>query len=264
MKSKNNRQKFPDISASELEALQRGDTPKDYSEHLGELRNRMFVLCALLMLFFGAAVYFNNYIIDLITTPLKEIAPDVSLKYDYMGESVLFKLKTAFAAALIALLPLVIIQAWGFIKPACEKKDRMFIRVLIFFGIILFYTGAFFSFSFITPFSIRLIEQFSLEEVESIINVSNYLHFLLTMILIFAVLFEMPVVISLLARLGIVTPRLLNRNRKFAVVVIWILAAMLTPPDIMTQMMIALPLMVLFELSVILSFFIVRKKKERP
>lgn len=252
-----------DTVTTELDALTRGDVEMDYTQHLEEMRRRLILVIAAVMLIFAGGIVFRSQILSFILAPLKDYA-GISLKYDFMGESIMVQLKASFMAALGAALPLAVHQIWAYVKPAVEKRDRMFIRILLLIAILFFYAGAFFCYTLIAPMSIRIIEQFAHSDIPNNINVSNYLQFLVTLILIFGAIFELPVVILLLTRLGIVTPRFLSRQRKYAIVLVWIMAALITPPDVLTQMMIAFPLMLLFEFSILLSRLVYKKPRVQP
>ncbi|MFW6366651.1 MAG: twin-arginine translocase subunit TatC [Spirochaetota bacterium] len=258
MTGENNR--YDTVPYEEAEAVSRGDLPMDYTAHLEELRRRLILVMCVLLLLFGGGIFMRSHIISLILAPLEMYGPGITLKYDYMGESIMVQLKAAFLAAAGIALPLAVHQIWAFVKPAVEKRHRIFIRVLLLFAILFFYAGAFFCYRFIAPMTVRIVEQFAHADIPNNINVTNYLQFLVTLVFIFGVIFELPVAVLLLTRLGIVTPKLLSIYRKYVIVAVWIIAALLTPPDVLTQMMIAIPLMVLFEFSVLLSRFIYHRR----
>ncbi|MDA3900826.1 MAG: twin-arginine translocase subunit TatC [Spirochaetes bacterium] len=241
----------------------RGDLPLDYSAHLGELRGRLLVTLSAIIIFFAIGLYFNSIIHDFLLLPIKNNLHVLQLKYDFMGESIVVQLKLALAAAITICLPLAVFQLWRFIRPAITPKNRMFIRIALFFALLLFYTGAIFCFHFIIPFTVRMIIQFAHAEVENIINMSNYFSFLLVLMTAIGVVFELPVIVALLTKLGVITPGLLIDKRKYAILAIWIFSAILTPPDILTQTIIAIPLMFLYELSLIISFLLYRKKNKK-
>jgi sec-independent protein translocase protein TatC len=245
-----------DLQEISSEEIERDDLPMDYIGHLDELRSRLIVVLVIIFLFFAGGMFIRSIIINALLEPLQRYGPELSLKYDYMGESILVQLKASFIAAIGLTIPVALFQIWSYIKPAIDKQHRMLIRIVLIFSVILFYTGAYFSYSFIAPATIQLIEQFSHKEIPNIINVTNYLHFLVTVIVILGILFELPVVIVLLTKLEIVTPKILNRYRPYAIVLIFILAAIITPPDILTQLMIAFPLILLFEISLILAWLV--------
>ncbi|HRX16195.1 MAG TPA: twin-arginine translocase subunit TatC [Spirochaetota bacterium] len=244
------------------EAELRGDTPISYSEHLGELRIRLFFVLIFIVIFFALGLYLNNYIHDFLIEPVKAYKNLFLLKYDIMGESIIIQLKLALGFSLSVCIPIAVFQFWRFIRPAISPQNRMFIRLSLLFAVALFYTGAVFCFIVIIPFTIDMIIKFAHIYVQTNINMSSYFGFLILLSASVGIVFELPVAVSILTKLGIISPTLLVSKRKYAIVSIWIFSALVTPQDILTQAILAIPLMLLYEFSIFVSFLIFRKRRQ--
>ena len=244
------------------EAELRGDPAISYSEHLGELRGRLLSVLIFTIIFFATGLYFNNFIYDVLIEPVKIYKDIFSLKYDIMGESIIVPLKLALAFSLAVCIPISVFHLWRFIRPAVTPCKRMFIRLSLFFAVVLFYTGAAFCFFIIIPFTLDMIVNFAHSYVKNNINMSSYFSFLILLSASVGIVFELPVAVSILTKLGIISPALLIKKRKYAIISIWIFSALVTPQDILTQAILAIPLMLLYEFSVFISFIIYRKKQK--
>jgi sec-independent protein translocase protein TatC len=160
--------------------------------------------------------------------------------------------------------PFIVYQIWAYVRPAISREKRGFYRRIIFFSILLFYTGAGVTFFFLMPFAIKVLEGFTPEGMQTMFSSTNYLHFTLFFCVMMGFIAEMPMVIMVLTKLGIVTPAFLVRKRKIAIVVIWIAAAIITPTtDVLNLTLVAIPLMLLYEVSIVLSKIIVIRARRR-
>jgi sec-independent protein translocase protein TatC len=231
-------------------------------EHLIELRSR--ILLVLLMLIIGtiASFAFSDYILQAFIDRFYEI---VSLPLNIFDpfEGFLLRLKISFIIALYVFFPLVIIQAWRFIKPAIDATNIFFYRMSIVLAFLLFYGGTLLSYFFIHPLFIQLVLQLAPKSMNKIINASIYLNQSIFICVSVGVLCELPVIIMILTNLGIITPQLLIKNRKYMIILCWLVAAILSPPDILTQILFAIPLMLLYEISIIISKLIILRKRKR-
>jgi len=173
------------------------------------------------------------------------------------------KMKISAAFALIILLPVIVFQIWRFISPAIETPDRSFSRLVIIFGAMLFYSGVLFVF-LILPSAIKVLLSFINPSMFGTIGANDYLHFIFFLSFVMGILFELPVLILILTRVGLITPQFLIRKRKYAFIIIWITAAIVTPgSDILAQTLIGVPLMLLYEISIVISkFSLIRKKRK--
>ncbi|MBI2915083.1 MAG: twin-arginine translocase subunit TatC [Firmicutes bacterium] len=220
-------------------------------EHLEELRRRLIVITAVLAATGGAAYYFTPSILARLMAGQKAIEELVFLS---PAEAFFTRMKLAFAVGFVASLPVMLWQIWAFVAPALDRRTKVFSFLLIPVSSLLFAAGAFFAYVGVLPFALRFFLGFSSAELQPLITVGNFVSFATFLILPFGIVFELPVVVFFLSRLGLVGPRFLSRNRKFAILGIFTMAALLTPgPDVFSQMMMAVPMVILYEISILIA-----------
>ncbi|MFW5752200.1 MAG: twin-arginine translocase subunit TatC, partial [bacterium] len=243
------------------DAAERGDEPKSVVTHLDEFRSRlMYSLLAIIIVSLGS-FFFSEYILDFINRPY--LATGYKLNVFNLTEGFILRLKAAFIAGIFVGLPVIVYHLWRYILPAINKQDRKFARLSIIAAIILLYGGMAFTYFFILPFAVKMLLSFTPVEMTNTIGASKYLSFVLLFSLGMGIMFELPIIIMILTRIGIVSPAFLISKRKYAIILLWIISAMITPPDVLTQSMIAVPLMLLYELSIIISKMMVKRKKKK-
>ena len=243
------------------DAADRGDEPKSVVTHLDEFRSRlMYSLLAIIIVSLGS-FFFSEYILNFINRPY--LATGHKLNVFNLTEGFILRLKAAFIAGIFVGLPVIVFHLWRYILPAINKQDRKFARLSIIAAIILLYGGMAFTYFFILPFAVKMLLSFTPVDMTNTIGASKYLSFVLLFSLGMGIMFELPIIIMILTRIGIVSPAFLISKRKYAIILLWIISAMITPPDILTQSMIAIPLMLLYELSIIISKVMVKRKKKK-
>jgi len=219
------------------------------TEHIEELRQRIFKSVVALVVGFLIAWPFKKDILLFLEKPLPE---DLRGKLIFLSppEAFFTALKVSFFAGVLIALPFVLYQAWRFIEPGLYEHEKRFILPFIFFSLLFFFGGASFAYFVILPFGLRFLLGFMGDLLTPQITVGSYISFVIQMILAFGFVFLLPVVVWLLSKLGVINYRMLENNRKYAILVIFVIAAVLTPPDIFSQVMMALPLLGLYELSI--------------
>jgi sec-independent protein translocase protein TatC len=244
------------------EAIERGDIPMSFVGHLGELRSRLIMSVIVFFILTVAGFVFSDELLYFINKPYTDTG--LKLNVFRLSEGFMMRLKASAIAALIAGLPFLIFQVWRFIMPAITKKDRMFTRLSLISSIVLFYGGVAFVYFILMPLTVKVLLGFNPKDVASMMNASEYISFIFLFCFLMGVLFEFPIVIMILTRIGIITPSFLSQNRKWAIVIIVLISAVITPSqDIPTQILVAIPLMLLFEVSIVISrMTTVRKKKK--
>lgn len=232
------------------------DNPQPIISHLDEMRSRLMVSLFVLITITLVSFYFSNIVYDFIISQ-----HNFSLNIFGIAEPFTLRLKSAFIIALLLSLPFFIFQIWRFIKPAISYSDLLFFRISLIVTLILFYAGFFLSFIFILPYAVNFLLDFTPSTMNKTINASNYFSFMFLFCFSMGLISEIPILISILTRLGIITPTFLITKRKYAIVIIWIISALITPPDILTQSLIAIPLMFLYEISIFISKYIIKKQQ---
>lgn len=236
------------------------DGSMSLSGHLRELRNRILICVILLVVVFGICLSFAPQIVTLLT--------DMGQRYNYVyvyiapQELFLVYMNVALVGAVVACFPVLAYQIYAFCSPGLSGKERGYISGSLIAGGLCFLAGVAFAYFISLPFMLRFLIQFTGQvDVSASISIQQYVSFLLTVFVIFGLVFELPVVSVLLTGLGLVRAEWLVKGRKVMIVIIFILAAIITPPDIVSQIMVAVPMLALYEISIALSRVVGKAKK---
>jgi sec-independent protein translocase protein TatC len=171
---------------------------------------------------------------------------------------------TSITAGFIAAFPYVLYQFWQFISPGLHKNERKSARGFIFVASLLFFTGVLFGYYVVTPLSINFLGTYQVSaEVLNEFDIGSYIGLVRACALSGGVIFELPIIIYFLTKIGLVTPELMRKYRKFAIVIVLILSAIITPPDIASQIIVAIPVVILYEISIYISRAIIKKQKKK-
>jgi sec-independent protein translocase protein TatC len=235
------------------------DLKMPLTAHLEELRWRLIkALSAIGVAFFGCYA-FAERLFDFLTRPLLALNVGQGTEADVVHligtgvvEAFFTKMKVSFIAAIFVASPIILYQLWQFIAPGLYATEKRYARPFVFFGTFFFVCGAWFCYALVLPVGYRFfIEQYGSIRVSPEIRISEYLSFTSRMLLAFGATFEMPVITFFLARLGVVTHTAMLQYTRYAILVIVIVAAVLTPgPDVASQLLMAGPLLVLYALSI--------------
>lgn len=220
-------------------------------EHLDELRKKL-IICIIFTLIFSSVAYIKSAsIIDILKLPLG----DIDLVFITPVEGFLTKLKVAVFGGMVLASPVMFLQTLLFISPAMYKKEKIFLFLSLPFIICLFFGGIYFCFAFILPTTLKFLMSFSNDSMQPMLSVSKYFSFVIMMTLSIGLVFELPLVMLLLSKFGIIKYEILAKKRKYALLIIVVITAILTPtPDAFTLLAVSLPLVVLFELSLGLMY----------
>lgn len=225
-------------------------------EHLAELRNRIIYMAAV----FVAAVLLSYNFSEILVTDMIGIVPDISFVFISPAELLLSYIKIAVIIGLSVSSPFLIMQVWLFVSPGLEKRERRTMLFSLLFGGVFFILGAVFAYLVVLPLVLEFFMGFQVEGIEEMISFSSYLSLIVNTVLSFGLIFELPSIMVIMVRFGIVKVRFLRKNRKYIILVIFVVAAVLTPPDIISQTLLALPMILLFELGIFLSRIVERKR----
>lgn len=225
-------------------------------EHLTELRNRIIYMAVALV----AAILLSYSFSEILVRDMIGIVPDVRFVFISPAELLLSYIKIAVIMGLVLSSPFLITQIWLYVSPGLEKKERRTIVFSLIFGGVFFIIGAVFSYIVVLPLMINFFMGFQMEGIEEMISFGSYLTLVVNTVLSFGIIFELPSIMVILTRLGIMRVKFMKANRKYIILIIFILAAVLTPPDIISQTLLALPMILLFELGIILSMMVERKR----
>lgn len=234
-----------------------------FLSHLEELRKRLIVCAITVGVGFGIAYFFSERLFQLLVLPLQTVMPEGNyLIFTNLPEMFFAYLKVAFITAIMAAAPVIFYQMWMFVAPGLLKKEKIYMLPFVISSTILFVGGALFGYFVVFPFGFKFFIGFSSEYVKALPSVKQYFSFSIKLLFAFGVVFELPVVIFFLTKIGLVTPNLLKQKRKYSILLAFVLSAILTPPDVITQCMMAAPLVILYEIGILVSGLAHRKKEE--
>ncbi|MDA7573113.1 twin-arginine translocase subunit TatC [Candidatus Pelagibacter sp.] len=243
-----------------------------FISHLAELRKRLIHSFIFLFIFFIFCYFFAEYLYGFLVEPfakaVKESGLERRLIFTALQETFLTYLKVSFFAAFFITCPYILVQIWKFIAPGLYKHEKIAIVPYLILTPVLFFLGGMLVYYLIMPLAIKFFLSFESSGLSTGLpiqleaKVNEYLSLVMKLIFAFGISFQLPVVLSLLARVGIVDSNFLKERRKYVVVMIFATAAILTPPDPITQIGLAIPLLILYELS-IFSVKIIEKKNNK-
>ncbi|PTX58835.1 sec-independent protein translocase protein TatC [Melghirimyces profundicolus] len=235
---------------------------KHWTEHLNELRNRILVTLAVFVVMLMVGFLFAKPIIDFIKMDVLQgnLAKTLELHVFSPGEALSIYMQFAFVVALTGTLPVALFQAWRFVQPGLTQKEQKATLSYIPLAVILFTTGLFFGYFWIFPFLLNFMFALtsSLGATETY-GFYEFVRFMFRVVVPIAVLFELPVVILFLTRIRLLNPEILRKSRRFAYLVLVVLAALVTPPDFVSNVLVTLPLILLYEMSIWLSARVYRR-----
>ena len=241
------------------------DKEMPFLEHLAELRARMLKSLLAVAVLFLPAYHYSKEIFDLLMKPLLEGLPEgSSLIFTRPAEGFTTYLKVSFFAALAGAFPVILYQGWKFVAPALYKEEKRIIVPFVIFGTLFFATGAAFCYFVAAPPAFKfLLGEYSSEVVRALPSIGSALSFFMTLLIGFGIVFEFPVVIFILARLGLVDAGSLKRKRRYALLLSAIAAAVITPTtDAISMMMMFVPIVVFYELGIVVAWLFGKKKSE--
>ena len=216
-------------------------------EHLTELRSRLLKSIAVILIFSIGAYVFSERLLSYLTVPVGDLV------FLSPAEAFLTHIKVSVIFGILISLPIVFYQFWKFVLPALKKNEKKFFYILLPVSLLLFYAGILFCFFVVLPLGIRFLLDFGGPELEPMISLGYYISFLLALLLPFGLIFELPLVLNLMVKLRILSVERIVSVRKYVIVLIFLVGAILTPPDIITQILLAFPLIILFEASILIA-----------
>lgn len=230
------------------------DKDMTLTEHLQELRGCLIKSIAALILGTGCSVYFLQDIMDILTAAAKE------LYYMRPAEAFMIYMKVALLSGLILSSPFILYELYSFVRPALTLRERRFTLICIPLSLVLFITGMLFSYSFVFPRGLEFFLGFAAGKVNPLISMESYLDFMLMLVVPFGFAFNVPVVLTLLAYLNIVSAKMLMKYQRHVILVAFIIAGVITPtPDVITQTLLAVPLILLYEVSIVIIKCVLRR-----
>jgi len=223
-------------------------------DHLQELRKRLIISIIAVVIGSTGCYFYATELVHFIT------APAGKLYYMSPGEAFFSYLRVSFFAGFLIALPVVLYQVWAFILPALSIKERIATLILVPLSVILFFIGLIFSYMFVLPAGIKFFMGFATEDLQPLLSLGEYLSFVISFLLPFGFIFELPLVIIVLAKLGMIDSRFLIDKNKHVLVLSFVVGAVIAPtPDVISQTMVAVPILVMYEMSILIVKYILKK-----
>ncbi len=264
-----------------------------FTAHLGELRNRMLYCVAALIMLFLVCYGFSDYIIKAVASPLLDtgapagetgVAPVAPVAPETAGsvpaetgeqepepiewvtltpfENIFVRLRFSAYGALVIAFPFIVYQICAFVFPGLKPNERKIVQFALYGCAALSVAGAAVAFFLVIPTVLQYLMQFTPSFVNPQFRLSETLSVILRLVLVFALVFQFPMVVLVLVYMGLLTPEALKRNRRVAIIGMFVAAALLTPPDPFTMLLMALPMLLLYEFSIFVSYAVVRRKEK--
>ncbi len=236
------------------------DEKQPFVSHLKELRDRILVCVVALGIAFIFTFYFKERIFDFLMQPFVRVMPQKSsFIFTYVTEAFITYFKMSIVAAVFISSPVILYEFWMFVAPGLYEKEKKYLFPFIFFGSLCFICGALFCYYVVMPTVYRFFVSYGSEFVIPMPDLKGYMSLTLRMLVIFGVIFELPLVAYFLSKIGVINYRLLSSKRRYAILAIFIVSAIITPPDITSQVLMAIPLWALYELSILITRFFGKK-----
>lgn len=240
------------------------EAKQPFMSHLEELRTRLIRSFIAIGITAVAAYVFSEEIFNFLTAPLKAALPEgENMIVTSPTETIFTYIKISLVAGLLISSPYVFLQVWRFIAPGLYQNEKKYVIPFVLVSTLLFVGGTLFGYLMVLPLGFKVLISMTPDNVDAAIKVKEYFSLATKMLLGIGLGFEMPIVIFFLTKMGIVNISFLKKNRKYAVLLAFIASAILTPPDPVTQCIMAGPMIILFEIGIFLAGFVEKKKKER-
>lgn len=232
--------------------------------HLIELRSRLMKAAGAVLLLFIGLVAVRQEVYRIVADPLmRQLPEDWSMIATSPAAPLLTPFKTAFFVAVMAAMPVVIYQAWAFVAPGLYKREKKVALPLVLTSIFLFYAGAAFAYFVVFPLVFGFFVSTTPEGVAMMTDIGEYLNFVMLLFFTFGLAFEVPIAILLLVSAGIVSPKSLGSKRPYVLLGAFTLGMFLTPPDMISQTLLAIPMYLLFELGILMSRIMIKKREKQ-
>jgi sec-independent protein translocase protein TatC len=235
-----------------------------FLEHLEDLRKRLFYSAVAIFVVVIPCWIFSKNVFTVLARPVTKYLPEgVKMAYTSLTAPFMLYMKVAFLMAIFITAPFLFLQLWYFVAPGLYQKEKKYVVPFVLFTTIFFVVGALFGYFIVFPWACRFFISLG-SDFNPVLTVDTYFGFSLKVLLGIALVFETPTLIFFLSKLGLITSRWMVKNFKYAVLVIFIIAAVITPtPDMITQSIVAVPMVILYALGILIAFFFGKERKDR-
>ncbi|MBN2124606.1 MAG: twin-arginine translocase subunit TatC [Deltaproteobacteria bacterium] len=230
------------------------DEKQPFLSHLEELRKRLITCAIAVGIGFLLCYGVSETLFRVLIMPLKaNMAEGDRLIFTSLPEMFFAYLKTGFIGGILLASPVIFYQLWMFVAPGLYQREKRLVIPFVISSTVLFAGGAMFGYFVVFPFGFKFFLGFANESIQALPSVKQYFSFAIKLLFAFGIVFELPVVVFFLAKMRLVTPEFLRKKRKYAILLTFVLGAILTPPDVITQCMMAVPLILLYEISIFIA-----------
>lgn len=234
-----------------------------FSSHLEELRKRLIICFVAVGIGFVLSYFFSKEIFELLSKPLLKVMPEgQKMVFTALPEAFLTYLKIALVSGIILASPMIFYQIWMFITPGLYETEKRYVLPFVVFSTLFFVGGTLFGYFVVFPLGFKFFMGFASDYVRPLPSIREYLSLSLKLLMAFGIVFQLPLFSLFLSKLGIVDAKMLRSKQKYAILLIFIVAAVVTPPDVATQLMMAGPLIVLYEIGIWVAKVFGKKKEE--
>ena len=248
--------------ADEEETPDPSEKPMSLLDHLNEMRWRLVRCLIAAAVGFCVCWAFVEPIFAVLVKPLLAVLPDGgNAMYSTMPEAFFIRMFVACIAGVFLASPVIFYQIWAFISPGLYEEEKLFIVPVAIISAVFFVGGALFCYNIVFPFAFQFFMSYNTEQIRVMPRISDYVDFVLKLLIAFGLIFEMPLFAFFLSRMGVLTAAMMRQARRYAILGIFIVAAILTPPDVLSQLLMAVPMLVLYEISVVVAAVFGKKKK---
>ncbi|WP_029951988.1 twin-arginine translocase subunit TatC [Hippea sp. KM1] len=224
-------------------------------EHIEELRVRLLWIIGGILVAMAGTLSYSERVIEIAVKPLKEALPEGSkIIFTGVTEAFWVRIEAALAAAIVISIPFTFYQIWLFVKPGLKENEKRFAIPFVVVFSILFIGGVLFAYYVVLPLGFKFLLKYGGKDLSAMPSIKQYMSLFLKMVTSFGLVFELPIISFILARMGIINGRDLLKRFDYALLVIFFVAAILTPPDVFTQFLMAAPLTLLYVLSIIIAY----------
>jgi len=230
------------------------DNKSPFLSHLEELRKRLIICAIAVGIGFLSSYGFSKQIFSFLIDPLITVLPkDEKLIFTALPEAFYTYMKVSLIAGLLLASPVIFYQIWKFITPGLYKNEKKYVIPFVIVASFFFLLGASFAYFVVFPYAFSFFISFSSGSIKALPSIKEYLAFSTKLLLAFGIVFELPVITFFLAKMGILNAAILKKQRKYSILIIFIVSAILTPPDVFTQILMSVPMILLYELSIFIA-----------
>jgi len=233
-----------------------------FTFHLAELRDRLIVCLIAIGIGFAISYNYSQQLFEIMARPMTQaMPPGTTFVFTGAAEALFTYLKISLLAGVVLVSPVIIYEIWAFVAPGLYQHERRWIIPIVFFSTIFFLSGIIFGYYIVLPVGFKFFLSFATDIIRPLPSMREYFSFVFRFLLAFGLVFEMPIAIFFLSKMGVVDAKMLSTYRKYSILLIFIAAAILTPtPDVFSQLLMAGPMMVLYEVGIVVARVFGKKK----